>query len=223
MISYFNRLKQNSILFRKIFKKNIFIFIFLFLLALLCRLPFFFQAVIDWDESTFILVGQSILDGHLPYTKLWELKPPLAFVFYALAIFCFGKSIVAVRFAGALWVACTAFLVTITGQAIGNRRTGIIAAIIFILLSALFPAGQAIMTEHIAILPLIAALSWLVTQKTTPRNLFWAGTLIGTASMVRLNIAYVALLVGCFAYYLLSGGISFLDRKKLVGYFGVFF
>ena len=147
------------------------------------------------------MVGQSILDGHLPYTKLWELKPPLAFAYYSLAILCFGKSIAAVRFAGALWIACTAFLLSITGKALWNQRTGIIAAIIFILLSALFPDGQAVRSEHVALLPLIAALSLLVTKKTTPRNLFWAGALTGIASMIRLNLAYVALLVGCFALF----------------------
>jgi 4-amino-4-deoxy-L-arabinose transferase-like glycosyltransferase len=147
------------------------------------------------------LVGQSILDGHLPYTKLWELKPPLAFAFYALAILCFGKSIAAVRFAGVLWVACTAFLVNITGEVLWNRRTGIITAIIFILLSALLPSGQSVMSEHVALLPLTAALSLLITKKTTPRNLFWAGALMAIASMIRLNLAYVALLVGCFALF----------------------
>ncbi len=105
------------------------------------------------------------------------------------------------RFAGALWITCTAFLLSITGKALWNERTGIIAAIIFILLSALFPHGQAVMSEHVALLPLIAALSLLATKKTTPRNLFWAGALAGIASMIRLNLAYVALLVGCFALF----------------------
>jgi len=49
-------------------------------------LSIFFPAVIDWDESTFILMGQSIIDGHLPYVKLWDLKPPGAFAFYAFFI-----------------------------------------------------------------------------------------------------------------------------------------
>ena len=39
----------------------------LFVITILVRLPFFFPAVIDWDESTFVLIGQSVVDGHLPY------------------------------------------------------------------------------------------------------------------------------------------------------------
>ncbi len=44
------------------------------------RLPFFFPAVIDWDESTYVLMGQSILDGHVPSIEQWDDKPPLAYV-----------------------------------------------------------------------------------------------------------------------------------------------
>src|SRR5262245_48044092 len=47
--------------------------------ALLSRLPFFFSSQMDWDESTFILMGQGILYSALPYDKLWDFKAPLAF------------------------------------------------------------------------------------------------------------------------------------------------
>ena len=51
-------------------KHAVFMFALLLDLALLTRFPFFFHDVINWDESTFILVGQSIIDGHLPYVTL---------------------------------------------------------------------------------------------------------------------------------------------------------
>ena len=40
---------------------------FISVLAIAIRAPFLFPAVIDWDESTFIIIGQSALDGFLPY------------------------------------------------------------------------------------------------------------------------------------------------------------
>ena len=40
--------------------------------ALLLRLPFFFPDTIDWDESTLILMGQGLLDGLLPYDRIWD-------------------------------------------------------------------------------------------------------------------------------------------------------
>ena len=65
---------------------NFFVASYLLLLAIIVRLPFFFKDVIDWDESTYILMGQSVLDGHLPYTELWDLKPPGAFLIYAVSM-----------------------------------------------------------------------------------------------------------------------------------------
>lgn len=84
------------------------LFVALFLGALCLRLPLFFSLVLDWDESTFILIGQSILDGHLPYVALWELKPPLLFGAFAAAIAVFGDSIVGIRLFGTLCVTLTA-------------------------------------------------------------------------------------------------------------------
>jgi hypothetical protein len=42
--------------------------------ALLLRLPFFFPDTIDWDESTLIIMGQGLLDGLLPYDRIWDSK-----------------------------------------------------------------------------------------------------------------------------------------------------
>ena len=89
--------------------KNRTVFLILFLVSFLIRFPFFFRDYIDRDESTFILMGQSWVNGHLPYTELWDLKPPVAFLFFAGIIYVFGKSFLAIRFFGALLVAITAF------------------------------------------------------------------------------------------------------------------
>jgi len=85
------------------------VFLILFVVSLFIRLPFFFRDYIDRDESTFILMGQSWVDGHLPYTELWDLKPPITYLFFAGIIYAFGKSFLAIRLIGALIVAITAF------------------------------------------------------------------------------------------------------------------
>ena len=183
-------------------QQTIFIAVGLLFLSVLIRLPFFFRDVIDWDESTFILMGQSILDGHLPYTELWDNKPPLAFVSYALIIALFGKSIVSVRIAGAIAVAFVAFCTYLIGKTLWSRQVGILGAGIFVIMaSSLIPAGQATMTEHLALVPLIGAMSILVTKKITLRTLFVTGLVMAVASLIRLNLAYVTVLVGLFVVF----------------------
>src|SRR4029077_301931 len=121
------------------------------------RFPFYFASVIDWDESTFILMGQNLLDGNLPYVELWDNKPPLAFAFFAPVIL-FWKSIVAVRIAGTICVFITAYFTYRIGTRIWHREVGLLAAIFSVVSTSLLPAGQATMTEIIALVPTMSAL-----------------------------------------------------------------
>jgi 4-amino-4-deoxy-L-arabinose transferase-like glycosyltransferase len=177
-------------------KQLILVFIYLLTLSVVIRLPFFFDIRINWDESTAILMGQSIVDGHLPYTELWENKPPLLFLFFACTIALLGKSIVSVRIAGTLCVAVAALFTYVVGKTLWNQRTGILAATLFVILSSFFPYGQATMSEHIALVPLVGALSLLVTFRSNPRIYFFAGILMGIAVLVRTNLAYTATILG---------------------------
>jgi hypothetical protein len=165
--------------------------------GLFLRLPFFFPAVLDWDESTFILMGQGILDGLLPYDTLWELKPPLVFVFFAAAISLFGHTIVAIRVAGYVWITVAAYLTYRSAYAVTSQtRASILAAVLFItMLSELSPE---VMTESLALLPLIGALLLLLTTERTMTTCFFAGVFMGTAGMFRTNLAYLAVLVGLY-------------------------
>ena len=101
------------------------LFALLLLLALLTRFPFFFRDVINWDESTFILVGQSILDGHLPYVTLYDLKPPVLFAFFAAVIWVGGKSILAIRLAGMMCVWLIACFTCQIGRRLWNVRVAL--------------------------------------------------------------------------------------------------
>ena len=83
--------------------KNTSVFLIFSIITFFIRFPFFFRDYVDRDESTFILLGQSWANGFLPYTQLWDLKPPLTFAFFASIISVFGKSFIAIRFAGVLF------------------------------------------------------------------------------------------------------------------------
>jgi hypothetical protein len=220
-----NLIKQIPLGKENYFRQGILVVVYLILLSIAIRLPFFFPAVINWDESTYILMGQSILDGYLPYTDLWELKPPLAFLFYASVIALLGKSIVSVRIAGAICVTLVSLFTYLVGKTLWNHRVGILGATLFVVLSSLLPAGQATMTQHVALVPLVGALSLLVTQKPTLRILFFAGILMTIASLIRLNLAYVTVIVGFFALfekplrsgnYVLQRGLAYASGSCLV-------
>ena len=182
-------------------KKQGTIAICLLLISVFVRLPFYFVDVVNWDESTFILMGQSLLDGHLPYTELWDIKPPVAFAAYALFILLLGKSIVAIRIAGTFCVFISAWFIYITGRQISNSKAGIFAAIISIVGLTTIRGGQATMTEHVAVVFLTGALAWLVSRKPDSLSLLLGGILLTLAALVRLNLAIVVVATGFWLVY----------------------
>src|SRR5215510_8570771 len=62
-------------------KQHLIILTGLLAFSIVIRLPWFFIDVIDPDEGIFILADQYLSQGHLPYTVVWDNKPPLGFVF----------------------------------------------------------------------------------------------------------------------------------------------
>ena len=119
--------------------------IFLFLATLFIRFPFFFRDYIDKDESTFILMGQSIADGHLPYDHLWDLKPPLLFYFFALVEKVFPHSFVAIRFMGVVVVFLSAILLLKIARQ-SNLKNGFLIALGYVVLSSEFGSLQGVMS-----------------------------------------------------------------------------
>ena len=175
------------------------------LVAVLIRLPFFFRDYIDHDESTFILMGQALVDGYLPYTHLWDLKPPLVFYFFAGIISIFGKSFIAIRLIGSIIVALTAWFTFRTSNLLVDKTVGFFAGLITIYLLSLFGAMQGLMSEHLAALPLVMAVYYLIKNQSYS-SLFWSGFLFGTAIMFRLNLAYAVFVV--YAFIVFHNGLN---------------
>jgi 4-amino-4-deoxy-L-arabinose transferase-like glycosyltransferase len=85
--------------------------VFLGLLAwsIWIRGPFFGRDYVDKDESTFVHMGTSWAEGHLPYTELWDLKPPMTFAYFAAVVGLFGQHLWLIRLIGAALVAAVGY------------------------------------------------------------------------------------------------------------------
>ncbi len=180
--------------------KNSTVFIVLSILTFFIRFPFFFRDYIDRDESTFILLGQSWANGFLPYTQLWDLKPPLTFAFFASIISIFGKSFIAIRFAGVLLVGITAYFTYRIAVSIISKNASIAVGICCIFLLSLFGSLQGVMSEHICIALFVPAI-YLLQTKNSLGYFLLAGLLMGATVMVKLNMAFPILFMGMFLTY----------------------
>ena len=189
--------------------KNSLVFSIFFIITFFIRFPFFFRDYIDRDESTFILLGQSWADGFLPYTQLWDLKPPLTFAFFAAIIAVFGKSFIAIRLAGVFLVVITAYFTYKIALSVLSKKASIIVGAICIILLSLFGSLQGVMSEHICIAFFVPALYFLQSKKTLGFT-FLAGLLMGATVMVKLNMAFPIFFIGLYLIY-----ESFFSKKHI--------
>jgi len=180
--------------------KNRGVFLILSAVSLFVRFPFFFRDYIDRDESTFILMGQSWVDGYLPYTELWDLKPPITYLFFASIIYVFGKSFLVIRFFGALIVAITAFYTYKIAETTTTKKVALWIGVGCVALQSMFGSLQGVMSEHISMVFFVPALFVLIRY----RKFYWywlAGLLMGLSLMTKLNMAYAVLFLGLFILY----------------------
>ena len=165
-------------------------------LSVLLRFPFFFRDYIDKDESTFILMGQAWVDGFLPYTLLWDLKPPLVFLYFAKIIYLFGKSLLAIRFFGAVIVGFNGYILYRIARNHTSSLYALTLGVFTIYFQSLFGSVQGVMSEHLGLFPILFG-SYLLIEK---RNYFWGALLFSLGLYFKLNIAYGMLLAFPFLF-----------------------
>ena len=178
------------------------VLLILVVVSIFIRFPFFFRDYVDRDESTFILMGQSWVNGYLPYTQLWDLKPPITFLYFAIIIKLFGKSFFAIRLLGSLMVALTALFTYGIATKITSKKIAFWAAIFCVFFQSLFGSLQGVMSEHICTFFFVAALFILFVKDDT-KWFFTSGLLLGLSVMTKLNMAYPVLCLGL--YFLWEG------------------
>lgn len=150
-----------------IIRQNLLIFTFFLILVFCLRFPSFLQSVINWDESLYLLMADAMKNGHLPYTVIWDNKPPGIYILFFLSLAIFGDSIISIRIAACIAIATTCYLLYCFGHLINrnNPRAGLIAALLYALFS-LSNGGLASNTE--LFLAPFTTLAFLILLFTIP-------------------------------------------------------
>ena len=153
------------------------------------------QEIIDWDESTFVLMAADLLRGHLPYVHLFDNKPPGIFLLLAGSIGVFGQSLWAVRLVGDLSVLITALFTYAMVARFASSLTAGLTSMTLIAMTAT-SYGLHTSTELPATAFMTAAL-WAATSRpdrlASPLS---AGLLASAAILTRANLAIAVLFMG---------------------------
>lgn len=180
-------------------KQELKVFTLFLTLSLVLRFPSFFESIIDWDESLYILMGRSLANGHLPYIEVWDHKPVGMSVLFALAFILLGNSIFSIRLLSCIAVAVTCYFLYRLGRIVGNNNeiVGLFSGIIYAILS-LTNNGLAAKPE-IFYLPFVTiGFYLLLSTKSYPEQLlkfnslrlFLAGLSMGFALQVKQVVIF---------------------------------
>ncbi|WP_437809194.1 glycosyltransferase family 39 protein [Sorangium sp. So ce1078] len=150
------------------------------------------------DQGIYAMVARAVLDGGMPYRDAFDFKPPGIFLIYALARALFGPAQWGIRVLEVLGLAamCLA-LASLAGRAFGDRRIGVIAAALAVLVHAQLDFWHTAQPESFGGMLTVAAL--LVA---TPRGragaprpapgavaLIASGALFGAAGLLKPPLA----------------------------------
>jgi hypothetical protein len=130
----------------------------LMLAALLLRCWDFGNPVIHVDEQYYLLVGDRMLHGALPYVDIWDRKPIGLFLIYAAIRLLPGDGILAYQLTATGFAAATGWLVWRGARTLGANAAGAVAAGIAYLIWVSLLGGRGGQSPVFYNLPMAAAM-----------------------------------------------------------------
>ncbi len=167
--------------------------------ALLLRFFSFFPSVINHDESTYIVISDTILAGHTYQVDYIDTKPAGVFLIYAMLQILLGKSILLLRVAAAATLALTAFLLYRAKLSFGSKPAAALApALDFLFLYSIFTYyGVSPNTETFFNLFTALAL-WVYCSRPPAWAYFFAGLSLGLGFVIKYVVLFDGLAFGLF-------------------------
>jgi len=157
--------------------------------------PLLFRHV-GGDPSVYAYIGSCVADGYVPYRDAWDIKSPAIFFQYALPIWMFGRSDVAILASDWLIAVGCAFAIFFTAGRVGGTATGLFAGIAWLVAYHRFcTAGWFGQPETAA--ALLSTLVLLLAIQPDPLDevdSFVGGILVGLLLCYKLPFVLIGLL-----------------------------
>lgn len=191
------------------------------LLFFLLRLPSIIEPNWYGDEGIYQVLGMSVNDGRILYKEIWDNKPPLLYLTYAL----FQGDHFSVRFFSLIIGIITAGVFFTFSQMIFKKlKASIAGTLLFVLLFATpIIEGNIANAENFMLLPIILAAIIIYktinheNHKLALRPLFFAGLLLGIAFLFKIVAVFDFAAFLLFLIIInLPEKLSFASLKKLL-------
>lgn len=110
---------------------------FLAAAAFALRVPALGYPLIDVDEEFYLLVGDRMLHGAIPYVDIWDRKPPGLFLLYAAIRLLGGDGILQYQIVAALFATATAVAIALIARRIAHPLAALTAGLVYVAAAAL--------------------------------------------------------------------------------------
>ena len=161
----------------------------------------FGDPLIHVDENFYLLVGDRMLHGALPYVDIWDRKPVGLFALFAAIRLLGGDGIVQYQVVATLFAAGTGLIIARIAQPMAGRVAAAVAGIVYILLLGLVggSGGQAPVFYNL----FVAGAAWAVASVWTddaasPETIRRRGALALGLIGIGLQIKYTVVFEGMF-------------------------
>lgn len=167
---------------------------FLLLIALLLRLPSLFEPYWYGDEGIYQTIGLAMAKGRPLYESIWDNKPPLLYMIYAL----FSGDQFWVRLASLVVMLFTIVVFhRFSRRLFVNIQTVNTVTVLFAILFAMpFLEGNIANSENFMVFPIILSLYLVVSNK----QFFLAGFLLGIAFLLKIVAVFDLGAALCFLF-----------------------
>lgn len=170
-------------------------------LAVLVRLMMFGKPAFQSDEEFYLLVGQRMAEGALPYVDLWDRKPYGLFLIYRSVFLLPFDPVLTYQVVGLIFSVATALVIERIARLIAPPRGALLAALAYLLYQAVFNSalGQSPVFYN---LPVALAALWVARagiSKNDPsliRRGCAAMLLLGLAMQIKYSALFEGLALG---------------------------
>ncbi len=175
----------------------------LLLAAFAIRCVQFGNPLIHVDENFYLLAGDRMLHGAVPYVDIWDRKPVGLFVLFAAIRLLGGDGIVQYQVVATLFAAGTALIIARMAAPMAGLKAATVAGVIYLLLLGLVggSGGQAPVFYNLFVAGAALATMTAVTSGGVPasrirRNGLVAMGLIGLAMQVKYTAVFEGVFMG---------------------------
>ena len=165
--------------------------------ATLARLQTFTNPVIGFDEQFYLLVGDRMWHGALPYVDIFDRKPIGLFLIYAGASRLGADSFLAYKGVALLFVTGTAYLIYRASRPMSSPFAAFMSATLYILWLN-FMEGEGGQAEVFFTLPMLAAAVLVWQAAATNTRILLRGATAMLLVGLALQIKYTAIFEGIF-------------------------